>query len=194
VGDTELSRRPVVVRVVALCPRYQVSSYSVNESAMGGERNGTYEAEVEQYESVVEVGERLTRGNGRVRLGGGGDHGGIHTGHRASSKPTQSPFSMTATSHPRPLTLSMISLRRWTSTRSRGRMFRQRIVRQLMPVLTMRSTRESASCCAVANLQVRGDADPLVENPAGCCIVVFFVHYGPGANGRRIWNWQERGP
>ena len=68
---------------------------------------------------------------------------------RASSKPTQSPFSMTATSRPRPLTKSTISLRRWTSARSRGRMLRVRqcIVRQFIPVLTMRSTRASVSCC-----------------------------------------------
>jgi hypothetical protein len=50
---------------------------------MGGEGNGTYEAEVGKDETVDEVGERLTRGNGRVRLGGRGDQDGIYTGHRS---------------------------------------------------------------------------------------------------------------
>ncbi len=100
-GDSELGRRPVVVQVFALYPGTRSVIESVNESAMGWEQNGTYEAEVEQGDSVLEIGERLTRENGRVRLGGDGDHDGICTGHHAFSKLTQSLFSMTATSHPR---------------------------------------------------------------------------------------------
>ena len=82
---------------------------------------------------------------------------------RASSKPIQSPFSMTATSRPRFLTKSTISLRREISARSRGRMLRVRqwMVRQLMPVLTIFSTRTSVSSCVgskriFADMEMRG--------------------------------------
>ena len=73
---------------------------------------------------------------------------------RASSKPisTQLLFSITAMWCPRPLTKSTTTVRRSISARWRRRMLHvwQRIVRQLMPVLTTRSTRASVSCCAGA--------------------------------------------
>ena len=49
------------------------------------ERYVTYEAEVGQYERVLEVGKWVGRENGRVRLGGRGDHDGVRTGYRAYS-------------------------------------------------------------------------------------------------------------
>lgn len=63
-GDTELGRRPVLVKVFGLHSQYQVSSRVFERERDG---SGTYEAEVGQDESLIEVGERAV--DVRKRLG-----------------------------------------------------------------------------------------------------------------------------
>jgi hypothetical protein len=79
------------------------------------EGDDTYEAEIWQDERILEVSERVRREDRRAVAIMTESAPMIARIRRAFPKPTQSLFSVTATSHPGPLTKSAISLSWCTS-------------------------------------------------------------------------------